>query len=77
MPDIELTLPMFSFDILCKIGSTLPLWDLFSVISEDEFPIWFGNWIENLKKIVSHVWTVVYAIDKPLWDMFKRIPKLP
>ncbi len=61
------------------VVSSIPLWDLFNVISEDEFPISFRNRINSLKENMSHVWTIVYATDKPLWDidMFRWVPKLP
>ena len=58
---------------------TLPVWDLFKVISEDEFPIWYRDWIHRLTKKVCHVWTIVCAMDEPLWDVgvFKWSPRLP
>ncbi|MBT7698301.1 MAG: NAD(P)/FAD-dependent oxidoreductase [Desulfobacterales bacterium] len=61
-----------------KVISTLPIWDFFKVISEDEFPAWYRDWIDRLKKKVTHVWTIAYAVDKPLWpmDMFRWTPKL-
>ncbi len=61
------------------IISTLPIWDFFKVISEDEFPVWYRDWIHRLEKKVCHVWTIAWAVDKPLWNtkMFKWSPKLP
>jgi len=58
---------------------TLPLWDLFKVISEDEFPIWYRDWVHRLEKKVCHVWTIVCAVEKPLWDVgrFRWHPCLP
>jgi len=59
--------------------AAVPLWDLFKVISEDEFPVWYRDWIHRLEKKVCHVWTIVWAVDKPLWDvsLFRWSPKLP
>ena len=59
--------------------STVPIWDLFKVISEDEFPIWYRDWIHRLEKKVCHVWNIICAVDQPLWDVnaFMWIPKLP
>ncbi|MEW6443908.1 MAG: FAD-dependent oxidoreductase [bacterium] len=58
---------------------TLPVWDLFKVISEDEFPIWYRDWIRRLEKKICHVWTIVCAVDEPLWDirLFRWHPYLP
>jgi hypothetical protein len=58
---------------------TLPIWDLFQVISEEEFPPWYRDWIWRLRGKVCHVWTVVCAVDRPLWDLetFKWCPRLP
>lgn len=58
---------------------TLPIWELFQVISEDEFPAWYRDWIWRLRGKVCHVWTVVCAVERPLWDMetFKWVPRLP
>lgn len=58
---------------------TLPIWDLFSIISEDEFPVWYVDWINRLGKKVSHVWNITMGIEKPLWktDVFKWVPRLP
>jgi len=62
-------------DVIC----TLPLWDLFKVVSEEEFPLWYRDWIARLEKKVCHVWTIVCAVDEPLWDlgMFRWHPSLP
>jgi len=61
-------------DFIC----TLPVWDIFKVISEKEFPLWYRDWIYRLEKKVCHVWTIVCAVDKPLWDlgMFRWHPCL-
>ena len=61
------------------IVCTVPLWDLFKVLSEDAFPVWYRDWIHRLQKKVCHVWTVVCAVERPLWDVgvFKWSPKLP
>jgi len=61
------------------VVAALPLWDLFKVISEEEFPVWYRDWIHRLEKKVCHVWTIVWAVDKPLWDvkLFRWSPKLP
>jgi len=59
--------------------STLPVWDLFKVIPNYEFPAWFRDWIDRLQRKICHVWTIVCAVDEPLWDIkkFKWCPKLP
>jgi len=58
---------------------TLPVWDLFKVISEEEFPVWYRDWVHGLAGKVCHVWTIACAVDEPLWDvtMFKWHPCLP
>ena len=58
---------------------TVPVWDLFKVISQDAFPVWYRDWISRLQKKVCHVWTIVCAVDRPLWDLevFKWSPRLP
>jgi hypothetical protein len=58
---------------------TLPVWDLFKVISEDEFPVWYRDWVRRLEKKICHVWTIVCAVDEPLWDvrLFRWHPCLP
>jgi phytoene dehydrogenase-like protein len=58
---------------------TLPVWDLFRVVSEEEFPVWYRDWIHGLSKRVCHVWTIACAVGEPLWDVtvFKWHPRLP
>ncbi len=61
------------------IVCTLPVWDLFRVVSEEEFPVWYRDWIRGLAKKVCHVWTIACAVEEPLWDVtvFKWHPCLP
>lgn len=58
---------------------TLPIWDLFKVVSEDEFPGWYQDWIRDSGKRVSHIWSLIYAVEEPLWDIrtFRWVPRLP
>ena len=61
------------------VVSTLPLWDLFTIVSEDEFPRWYTDWIEAIHWKISNVWSVIHATDQPLWDesTMRWVPKLP
>jgi len=58
---------------------TVPIWDLFNVIPEEEFPTWYIEWVDAIKKKVSNVWTLMCGLDKPLWDEYitRWIPNSP
>jgi hypothetical protein len=58
---------------------TLPLWDFFTVVSEDEFPRWYVEWIRDMSQKTANVWSLNYALDAPLFDesIFRWVPKLP
>jgi len=61
------------------VVNTLPLWDFFSVISEDEFPVWYVEWIRNVARKLGNCWSVNYVLDAPLFDesFFRWVPELP
>jgi phytoene dehydrogenase-like protein len=58
---------------------TLPLWDLFNVLDESLFPRWWVDWVNWISGKVSHAWSIIYALDEPLFDMdaFRWAPNLP
>ena len=58
---------------------TLPLWDVFKVLDERAFPRWWVDWVEWIAGKVSHAWSIIYALDEPLFDMgsFRWAPNLP
>jgi len=58
---------------------TLPLWDLFRVLDEDLFPAWWVDWVNWIGSKVSHGWSIIYALDEPLFDTgtFRWAPGLP
>ncbi len=58
---------------------TLPLWSIFSVLDEDEFPNWWVDWVNWIGGKVSHAWSIIYALDEPLFDTntFRWAPNLP
>lgn len=58
---------------------TLPLWDLFSVLDESRLPRWWTDWVSWLSGKVSYAWSVIYALDEPLFDVgtFRWAPNLP
>jgi phytoene dehydrogenase-like protein len=58
---------------------TLPLWNLFHVLDESAFPRWWVDWVNWISTKVSHAWSVIYALDEPLFDMdaFRWAPNLP
>jgi len=58
---------------------TLPLWDVFHVLDEDAFPRWWVDWVHWIASKVSHAWSIIYALDEPLFgmDAFRWAPNLP
>lgn len=58
---------------------TLPLWDIFRVLDETAFPRWWVDWVNWIAGKVSHAWSIIYALDEPLFDMnaFRWAPNLP
>ncbi len=65
-----------------KAGSvivTLPLWELFSLLEEERFPRWWVDWVRWIGTKVSHAWSIIYALDEPLFDTgtFRWAPDLP
>jgi len=58
---------------------TLPLWDIFSVLDEADFPNWWTDWINWLGNKVGHVWNVMYSVDEPPFDtnMFRFVESMP
>lgn len=61
------------------VVSTLPLWDLFTIVSEDELQPWYVDWIETIAQRISNVWTIIHSTDQPIWDELtvRWIPRLP
>lgn len=58
---------------------TLPLWDIFRVLDESAFPRWWVDWVDWISCKVSHAWSIIYALDEPLFDLdaFRWAPNLP
>lgn len=58
---------------------TLPLWDIFRVLDERAFPRWWVDWVNWISTKVSHAWSIIYALDEPLFDLdaFRWAPNLP
>ena len=58
---------------------TLPLWDVFKVLDESAFPRWWVDWVNWIGGKVSHAWSIIYALDEPLFDLgaFRWAPNLP
>jgi len=58
---------------------TLPLWEIFRLLDEADFPRWWVDWVEGIGSKVSHAWSIVYALDEPLFgtDTFRWAPDLP
>jgi len=58
---------------------TQPLWDIFSVIEEGQFPTWWVDWVNWIGSRVSQAWSIIYSLDEPLFalDTFRWAPDLP
>ena len=58
---------------------TAPLWDIFSLLDEDQFPAWWVDWVDHISTKVSQVWSNIYAVDEPFFDVstFRWAPKMP
>ncbi len=58
---------------------TLPLWSVFSVLDEEKFPTWWVDWVKWIGTKVSQAWSIIYALDEPLFDTgtFRWAPNLP
>lgn len=46
------------------VVSTAPLWDLFNIICEDDFPRWYVDWIKDLNRRYINLHTVYWAMEK-------------
>jgi len=58
---------------------TAPLWDIFTLLDEDEFPTWWVDWVNWVADKVSLGVSNIYALDEPLFNAgtFRWAPKLP
>lgn len=58
---------------------TLPLWNVFTLFDQDMFPRWWVDWVTWIGGKVSHAWSIIYALDEPLFDTgtFRWAPNLP
>ncbi len=58
---------------------TVPMWDMFSVLDETQFPTWWVDWVKWLGSKVSHVWSIIYSLDKPPFDpqAFRWTERMP
>ncbi len=58
---------------------TTQLWEMFSLLDEQDFPNWWVDWVNWISKKVSHVWSNIYAVDEPFFDdsTFRWAPRLP
>ncbi|MFO7962339.1 MAG: NAD(P)/FAD-dependent oxidoreductase [Desulfobacterales bacterium] len=58
---------------------TVPMWDIFSVLDESQFPNWWVDWVKWIGAKISQAWSIIYALDEPLFDLgtFRLAPNLP
>ncbi len=61
------------------IVATAQLWEIFSLLDEDDFPAWWIDWVKWVSTKVSHVWSNIYAVDKPFFKetTFRWSPNMP
>jgi len=59
------------------VVSTVPVWDLFTVVSEDEFPQWYVDWIERIRTKTSVIFTLICGMDKQMWSDWQRYKWIP
>ena len=59
--------------------TTLPWWDVFTILNEEAFPNWWVNWVRYIADKTSQAWSIIYALDEPLFatDTFRWVPQLP
>jgi hypothetical protein len=46
---------------------TVPVWDLFKVVSEDRFPPWYIDWVKRLSSKVCHLTAITFGLKKAIW----------
>ncbi len=58
---------------------TAPLWDIFYLLDEDDFPGWWVDWVNWISTKVSLVCSNIYAVDEPFFDAsaFRWAPNMP
>jgi len=62
------------------VVSTLPIWDLFSLVSEDQFPGWYVDWVKDISKKYVNVYTLFYGMNEvPVGDesIMWWVPEFP
>jgi phytoene dehydrogenase-like protein len=47
---------------------TVPLWDFFKIVSEDDLPSWFVSWVDRIRYKVAQSWTFIAGLEEPLWE---------
>ncbi len=47
---------------------TLPLWDLFKIVSEEHLPGWYVDWVRRIMRKTTHIYTVLAGMKKPAWN---------
>ncbi|MFC1924808.1 phytoene desaturase family protein, partial [Chloroflexota bacterium] len=64
------------------VVSSVPLWSLFSVVSEDRFPQWYVEWVKYISSHYATLGTLFYGIegDMPMGDdhsiwMVRKFPR--
>ena len=50
------------------VVNTLPVWDIFTVVSPDEFPTWYVDWIREIEHKVTFCWGIRYSLSRPIMD---------
>ena len=56
----------------------VPLWEIFRIIPEEEFPAWYADMIRRIQYHVSYIWSIICGLERPLWDenSLRWIPRL-
>ena len=47
--------------------SSLPLWQFFNIVSEEELPKSYVAWIKSIMHKTSYLWTLIVGLKKPAW----------
>jgi hypothetical protein len=59
---------------------TLPVWDLFHVIPEDDLPRWYVDWVKGIQHKVTYVGGISVGTSKKIFEDSKKwywVPRAP
>ena len=62
------------------VVSSVPIWHLFNIVSEDEFPSWYVDWIKDISKRYVNIYSIYYGMERvPIGDdsTFWWVSELP